>query len=252
MAENKDKQDQKISRRQALKLLTAVSGAITLSSLPNQWSKPLLKVGILPAHAQTSPFPVTDTPTATSTNTPAPTNTSTNTPTPTNTSTATNTPTPTNTATPTDTPSPTATATPALIQGLLIADLVWSAEVGQMDLDLEIFDPGDNTWATPNNLTTLTLLHGGGAPLGDLGNETVTSQGSVATGTYSVWWRVVATDDSQGFLMSADIALETHTTPIPEIGFLDFPSPPADGTLIHAADVEFPAGTITWHIPTFP
>lgn len=43
-----------LTRRDALKTLAAVTGAVTLSSLPNQWEKPLVEVGALPAHAQTS------------------------------------------------------------------------------------------------------------------------------------------------------------------------------------------------------
>jgi len=84
----------KVSRRQAIKLLTATAGAATMASVPNKWVKPILKAGVLPAHAQTS--------------TPVPPATSTSTPTNTPTSTATNTP----TATPTNTPTATATNTP--------------------------------------------------------------------------------------------------------------------------------------------
>jgi len=79
----------KVSRRQALKLITATAGAATMASVPNKWVKPILKAGVLPAHAQTStPVPPA---TATSTSTSAPTNTPTSTPTstPTNTPTAT-------------------------------------------------------------------------------------------------------------------------------------------------------------------
>ncbi|NJN95927.1 MAG: twin-arginine translocation signal domain-containing protein [Anaerolineales bacterium] len=43
-----------LTRRDALKTLAAITGAVTLSSLPNQWEKPLVEVGALPAHAQTS------------------------------------------------------------------------------------------------------------------------------------------------------------------------------------------------------
>src|SRR5688572_8151277 len=45
---------QGLSRRDALKVLAAATGAITLSSLPDQWQKPVIEVGLLPAHAQTS------------------------------------------------------------------------------------------------------------------------------------------------------------------------------------------------------
>ncbi len=43
-----------LSRRAALKTLTAIGGAVTLSSLPNRWETPLVEVGALPAHAQIS------------------------------------------------------------------------------------------------------------------------------------------------------------------------------------------------------
>jgi hypothetical protein len=45
---------QKISRRDALKILTAAAGAAALANLPPKWSKPSLEIGVLPAHAQTS------------------------------------------------------------------------------------------------------------------------------------------------------------------------------------------------------
>jgi hypothetical protein len=45
---------QKLSRREALKLLAAATGAAALSTLPPTWSKPDLQIGVLPAHAQTS------------------------------------------------------------------------------------------------------------------------------------------------------------------------------------------------------
>jgi|GEM_PF-1590369 hypothetical protein len=47
-------QPKKISRRDALKILTAAAGATALANLPAKWSKPGLEVGVLPAHAQTS------------------------------------------------------------------------------------------------------------------------------------------------------------------------------------------------------
>ena len=43
-----------LSRREALKTLAAITGAVALSNLPNQWEKPVVDVGVLPAHAQTS------------------------------------------------------------------------------------------------------------------------------------------------------------------------------------------------------
>ncbi len=42
-----------INRRQALKTLAAVTGAVSLASLP-AWEKPVIEVGALPAHAQNS------------------------------------------------------------------------------------------------------------------------------------------------------------------------------------------------------
>ena len=44
----------KISRRDAIKLLGAVTGATVLANLPTKWSKPELTAGVIPAHAQTS------------------------------------------------------------------------------------------------------------------------------------------------------------------------------------------------------
>lgn len=49
-----DSKPNKISRRDAIKILTAAAGAAALANLPSQWSKPGLEVGVLPAHAQTS------------------------------------------------------------------------------------------------------------------------------------------------------------------------------------------------------
>ena len=43
-----------LSRRDALKTLAAAAGAASLSMLPEQWQPPLVEVGTLPAHAQTS------------------------------------------------------------------------------------------------------------------------------------------------------------------------------------------------------
>ena len=44
----------KLSRRDALKLLGAATGAAALANLPSKWSTPELSRGVLPAHAQTS------------------------------------------------------------------------------------------------------------------------------------------------------------------------------------------------------
>jgi hypothetical protein len=44
-----------LSRRQALKAATAIGGALAASSmLPDQWTKPVIGAGVLPAHAQAS------------------------------------------------------------------------------------------------------------------------------------------------------------------------------------------------------
>jgi len=48
----KDKQT--LSRREALKAIAAATGAVTLASLPKKWETPVVEVGALPAHAQTS------------------------------------------------------------------------------------------------------------------------------------------------------------------------------------------------------
>ena len=44
----------KISRRDAIKLLGAATGAAMLANLPSKWKTPELASGVLPAHAQTS------------------------------------------------------------------------------------------------------------------------------------------------------------------------------------------------------
>jgi hypothetical protein len=45
----------KLSRREALKALSAASGAIlTAAMLPDKWAKPVVGSGVLPAHAQAS------------------------------------------------------------------------------------------------------------------------------------------------------------------------------------------------------
>ena len=49
-----EKQNKKLSRRDAIKLLGAAAGAAALANLPSKWSKPELVSGVLPAHAQTS------------------------------------------------------------------------------------------------------------------------------------------------------------------------------------------------------
>lgn len=45
----------RVSRRNLLKALTAAGGSLAASLfLPGKWDKPLLRVGVLPVHAQTS------------------------------------------------------------------------------------------------------------------------------------------------------------------------------------------------------
>ena len=41
-------------RRELLKALAATSGAVVAANIPNQWNKPKIEVGVLPAHAQVS------------------------------------------------------------------------------------------------------------------------------------------------------------------------------------------------------
>jgi hypothetical protein len=51
MSEEKKNQ---LSRRDALKVLSAAAGATALANLPKKWDTPKLLSGVLPAHAQTS------------------------------------------------------------------------------------------------------------------------------------------------------------------------------------------------------
>lgn len=44
-----------VSRREALKNLAAITGAVSLAILPHRWEKPIIEVGVLPVHAQGSP-----------------------------------------------------------------------------------------------------------------------------------------------------------------------------------------------------
>jgi len=47
-----------LSRRQLLKALAATGGAVSASALlPGKWAKPVVEVGLLPAHAQVTPTP---------------------------------------------------------------------------------------------------------------------------------------------------------------------------------------------------
>ena len=48
-----------LSRRDALKALAGITGAVAISSLPSKWSTPLVDVGALPAFAQCSPTATT-------------------------------------------------------------------------------------------------------------------------------------------------------------------------------------------------
>jgi hypothetical protein len=48
------KPSKKLSRRDAIKLLGAATGAAMLANLPSKWKTPELASGVLPAHAQTS------------------------------------------------------------------------------------------------------------------------------------------------------------------------------------------------------
>lgn len=54
MSNKSETPTKKVSRRDAIKLLTAVAGATALANTPARWNKPDLKVGVLPVHAQTS------------------------------------------------------------------------------------------------------------------------------------------------------------------------------------------------------
>jgi hypothetical protein len=48
-----------LGRRELLKALAAAGGAVTASSLlPGEWAKPVVEVGVLPAHAQVSAVPI--------------------------------------------------------------------------------------------------------------------------------------------------------------------------------------------------
>ena len=51
------KDQKKLSRREAIKLLGTATGASLLANLPSKWSRPELSGGSIPAHAQTSLCP---------------------------------------------------------------------------------------------------------------------------------------------------------------------------------------------------
>jgi len=57
-----NKSSKNLSRRDALKILAAAAGAVTLANLPSKWNTPELTAGVLPAHAQTSMALVCDPP----------------------------------------------------------------------------------------------------------------------------------------------------------------------------------------------
>lgn len=52
-----NKNNQSLSRRDALKAILAASGAVALANLPQSWQTPVVEVGHLPAHAQGTPPP---------------------------------------------------------------------------------------------------------------------------------------------------------------------------------------------------
>ena len=60
MSSSQESQAPKITRRDALKALAAVTGAVVLSNLPQEWKTPIVEVGVMPAHSQgaSGPAPV--------------------------------------------------------------------------------------------------------------------------------------------------------------------------------------------------
>ena len=57
-AEPEDAEAKKeLSRRKLLKILAAGSAATVISTLPAEWTKPVVEVGVLPAHAAASATP---------------------------------------------------------------------------------------------------------------------------------------------------------------------------------------------------
>jgi len=64
----KEGQEWTVSRRRLLKVLAAAGGAVAASTLlPDKWARPVVEVGMLPAHAQVTPGVATPTPTPTRT-----------------------------------------------------------------------------------------------------------------------------------------------------------------------------------------
>jgi hypothetical protein len=53
-----DQTDHRLTRRNLMKLISAGAGAVALANLPLHWAKPVVKMGLLPVHAQsTTPTP---------------------------------------------------------------------------------------------------------------------------------------------------------------------------------------------------
>ena len=105
---------QAIGRRRLLQMLALTGGAVAADMLvPADWVAPVVKIGLLPVHAQSSQVPPTLTPTPAQT--PAETATPTATETPAETATPTATETPAEAATPTATETPAETATAELL-----------------------------------------------------------------------------------------------------------------------------------------
>ncbi len=70
---SEEEKQQSTSRRNLLKAIAAAGGAIAATTLlPSQWTKPVVKVGVLPVHAQGSAGQLTPTPTPTATAIPQP------------------------------------------------------------------------------------------------------------------------------------------------------------------------------------
>lgn len=53
-----DQNDLRLTRRNMIKIVSAGAGAVALANLPAKWAKPVVKMGLLPVHAQsTTPTP---------------------------------------------------------------------------------------------------------------------------------------------------------------------------------------------------
>ncbi len=55
MSNSKPEKQRPISRRDAIKVLSAAAGAAVIANLPADWETPIVEMGVLPAYAQTSP-----------------------------------------------------------------------------------------------------------------------------------------------------------------------------------------------------